>query len=139
MIMNYNPQAITVSLKICRACGISLLASHRFCRVCGASQGQTEFVTRRHDAVSNQIPITRMLARHSERKKRMPEGSYRSISGSVLDSFVTSDLTAATSRIRSRAAKRAVAAAITIPLWLMIVLLSPLDALQASRQVTKQL
>jgi hypothetical protein len=51
---------------------------------------------------------------------------------------VTSEVTA-TSRIRSRAAKRAVAAAITIPLWLMIVLLSPLDALQASRRVTKQL
>jgi ribosomal protein L32 len=137
--MNYNPQAITVSLKICRACGISLLASHRFCRVCGASQGQTEFVTRRHDGISNLIPSTRMLAPDSERKRTSTAGNYRSISGSVLDSFVTSDLTAATSRLRSRAAKRAVAAAITIPLWLMIVLLSPLDALQASRQVTKQL
>lgn len=137
--MNYNPQAITVSLKTCRACGTSLLTTHRFCRLCGASQGHLEFVTRRHDSISNPMPSTRILAPHSERKALLRAGGYRSISGSVLDSFVTSELTAATSRIKSRAAKRAVAAAITIPLWLMIVLLSPLDALHASRQVTKQL
>jgi hypothetical protein len=136
--MNYNPQAITVSLKTCRACGTSLLTIHRFCRVCGASQGHIEFVTRRHDSILNPIPNTRVLTAQGERDALMRAGSYRSVSDSVLDSFVTSEVTA-TSRIKSRAAKRAVAAAITIPLWLMIVLLSPLDALQASRRVTKQL
>jgi hypothetical protein len=137
--MNYNPQAITVSLKTCRACGTSLFTTHRFCRLCGASQEPLEFVTRRHHSISNPIPATRMLVPGSERNGRLPAGGYRSISGSVVDSFVTSEVSEATSRIKSRTAKKAVAAAITIPLWLMIILLSPLDALQASRQVTKQL
>ena len=56
--------------------------------------------------------------------------------------FLTTTLplsTALAPRIKSRAAKRAVTAAITVPLWLMIVLRSPFDALEASRRVTQQL
>ena len=137
--MNYNPQAITVSLKTCPACGTSLVTTYRFCRLCGANQSQLGFVTRRHDSISNPITTTKVLAAYSERNALLRAGRYRSISGSVLDSFVTSELTAATSRIKSRTAKRAVAAAITIPLWLIIVLLSPIEALHASNQVTREL
>jgi hypothetical protein len=139
-LMNYETQAVTLDLKLCRACGLELLASHRFCRLCGASQSHLEFVTKRHDCDLSQSlnANINMLAPDSERKAFSPAG-YRSISGSVLNSFVTTEMTAATSRIKSRAKKKAVAAVIAIPLWLMIVLLSPLDALEASWQVTKQL
>ena len=136
--MNYNTQAMTLDLKVCRACGTMLPATNRFCRLCGASQSHLESVRKRHDFIPNLIPNTRILGPHSESNMLSPIG-YRSISGSVLNSFVTSELTTATSRIKSRVAKRAVAAAIAIPLWLMIVLLSPLDALEASRQVSSQL
>ncbi len=135
--MNYNTQAMTLDLKICRACGIKLLSTNRFCRLCGARQGYWGMFAERNGGISNLIPNTRILAPQNEINASSLSG-YRSISGSVLNSLVTSELTNATSRIKSRAAKRAVAAAMAIPLWLMIVLLSPLDALEASRQVSKQ-
>lgn len=136
--MNYNPRETTVPVKTCRVCGTPLLASSRFCRLCGASQGHLEFVTRRHEGLSEQPQTTTIRAQDGNSNALSPMGRYRSVSGSVLNSFVTADLTTVTSRLRSRAAKSAVAAAIAIPLWAMIVLLSPIEALEASRQMTRQ-
>jgi hypothetical protein len=136
--MNYNTQTTIADLKTCGACRTLVSASHNFCRICGARQAHPDAATVRLDNDSNKTPLTR--GQNSNNSIQMlASGTFRPVSSSVLKSVVTTQLTRSTSRIRNRATRNAVAAAITVPLWLMIVLLSPLDALQASKKVVQQL
>lgn len=127
----YAPEIIeTVGLKQCHRCGAELLERDRFCRRCGISQhlrpgppvfqsvnaDQPEYVTR-----------------------RLPGAAVRSGSFSgALVNLVTESVSEGTSSFRaSRWTMRLVGALIIVPLWLMIALLSPLDAYVAARAVTR--
>ena len=133
--MNDNTQTVTIKLKRCSGCSAQLNAFYKFCRVCGTKQGFSELATKQIEDISNWPSDASVCGPNSSQEAT----GYRSISNSILNSLVTQDLAPATSRIKSRIAKRTVAAVIAVPLWLLIILLSPLDALEASRQVTRQL
>src|SRR5437867_10057453 len=121
--MNDHNDATTVSLRSCRICNATLVALHRFCRWCRASQSQPEIETDHRENTTKPSLITTRLNLKAESSAFAGVGGYRSLSGAILNSFVTRELIDATSGFKGRAAKGAVAVMITVPLWLMIVLL----------------
>lgn len=137
--MKNNTETPTVAFKTCNPCGAQLSASYRFCRLCGADQSLPESSTKRLDPTPGRDTNAKGLVTSTEREASSQAAGYSSISGSIMNSLAMSDLPVASSLIRSRAAKKFVTAVIALPLWLMIILLSPLDALEASRRVARQL
>jgi hypothetical protein len=118
----------TTGIKECHACGAELLERDKFCRRCGVSQGvPTSTLTGVTDGTGGEprsLPDNVTICR-----------SY----SSRLVNVVSQDLSARTSSLHAnRMAMRLVSMLIAVPLWLMIVLLSPLDAYVAAKAVAKQ-
>ena len=63
---------------------------------------------------------------------------YRRISGPLVNAVVTGALSAPSAENESPWLKRAILALISIPIWLIIVLLSPLDAYAAVKNLARQ-
>ena len=120
--------AETTGIKECHACGAELLERDKFCRRCGVSQGvPTSTLTGVTDGTGG------------EPRSLPDDGTLcRSYSGRLVN-VVSQDLSARTSSLRAnRKAMRLVSMLIAVPLWLMIVLLSPLDAYAAAKAIAKQ-
>ena len=120
--------AETTGIKECHACGAKLLERDKFCRRCGAGQGiPTSTLTGVTDGTGG------------EPRSLSNDGTLcRSYSGRLVN-VVSRDLSTRTSSLRAnRRAMRLVSMLIAVPLWLMIVLLSPLDAYVAAKAVAKQ-
>ena len=118
----------TTGIKVCHACVAELLERDKFCRRCGISQGVPTSifagVTGGPGGESRSLPENGTLCR-----------SY----SSRLVNDVSQDLSARTSSLcANRIAMRLVSMLIAVPLWLMIVLLSPLDAYVAAKAIAKQ-
>jgi hypothetical protein len=125
----------TVGLKQCHVCGAGQLERDRFCRQCGASQSsridQSNIITR---------PVTEAVEQ-SDYKTRLLSGSetLRQSNSSPLVSIVTQVLSERTIPLSGNPwAMRLVGALVALPLWLMIVLLSPLEAYIAAKAVARQ-
>jgi hypothetical protein len=118
----------TIGLNQCHACGAEGFERDKFCRRCGVNHSyrtaggpggikQFEFETR-------QLPGV--------------ETRCYSFSGALAQA-VTRGVSERTSPFHNqRWAMRLVSALVAVPLWLMIVLLSPLDAYVAARAIAKQ-
>ncbi|HWQ35238.1 MAG TPA: hypothetical protein VNQ79_20500 [Blastocatellia bacterium] len=120
----------TVGLKQCHRCRAELLERDRFCRQCGVSQRlcAAPVMVMTGGADCSEFVI-----------RQLPGSALRSGSFSgALVKLVTGSLSEGTSSLRaSRWTMRLVGALIIVPLWLMIALLSPLDAYLAAKAVTK--
>lgn len=64
---------------------------------------------------------------------------YRSVSGPLLQAVVAGVSAKPSTRPLSRMGKRAILALLSIPIWLIIVLLSPLDAYAAAKSLSRQM
>ena len=141
--MHYLDPEATVSLKPCSACGFSLLESDRFCRKCGSKQVGTSisalFIEPREylpEATSSglaQPPRSYQTTLIS--KKDTEENLYRSISGPLVSALVRSMSSNAPAGFCGRVLRKAFSTLISITIWLMMVVLSPIDAYLASRSV----
>lgn len=122
-------QQKTVGIKQCGACGSGLLEPDRFCRRCGVHQ-----------------PDQAMGASLSEpsayRTSTLMTGTrvevYRRVSAPLVNLVVSGALAGHPIDNESPMLKRVVLALISIPVWLIIVLLSPLDAYAAVRNLARQ-
>src|SRR5262249_15341749 len=122
-----------VSLKQCQSCDAALLDRDKFCRRCGLRQ-------------SNRVqPSTSLIKKANGadfETKPMPlagSGTLRGSYSQPLISSLTHELSSRTSSLRAnRRMMRLVSALVTVPLWLMIILLSPLDAYVAAKSIAKQ-
>ena len=103
----------TTGLERCSFCGTEPRDRDKFCRHCGTPR--IGVVTARLDA---------------------PEFRVRPWSGPILNS-VTRGLSG-TSLLRSRGGKRLASALVALPLWLIIIILSPIDACIAASSLAKQ-
>jgi hypothetical protein len=103
----------TTGLERCSFCGTEPRNRDKFCRHCGTPR--IGVVTARLDA---------------------PEFRVRPWSGPILNS-VTRGLSGS-GFLHSRGAKRVASALIALPLWLLIILLSPIDACIAASSLAKQ-
>lgn len=136
--LNLQDQGETVDLKLCPACASEVRPRDRYCRRCGASQNltgssPTEPLTEPGlDASGSSYvtaPLTAPVAENDV---------YHSVSGSLVRAITAGLSSSASARLDSRYARRAMLALISIPIWLMIVLLSPLDAYATAKTVIRQ-
>ena len=130
-----------IGTKFCNACDNEIPAGDRFCRRCGTPQ--TELIKIFQAKVRN----TGSLAETREIGASSPfatvpltqENSYRLVSGPLVKSVTESLAARKTARLSHRWSKRVVMALISIPIWLLIVLLSPIDAYAAARNTIDQM
>ena len=127
-------QEKTVAVKACIACEAGLLERDRFCRWCGAPQSaRTSGSFEASDDIALAvIPATSVLAPATCAEV------YRQVSGPLVNAVVTGALSGDARENQSRFIKRVTLALITIPIWLIIVLLSPLDAYAAVKNLARQ-
>jgi hypothetical protein len=119
----------TVAIKQCPTCAGELLARDRFCRHCGVNQND-RYVT---------APLTLDLPDCKTRPIGDDKATYQSLSGTLVN-IVAQGLSAKSLSHRAgRGSTRLVAVIATVPIWLLIVLLSPVEAYAAARTITKRL
>lgn len=124
--------------KKCAACGSSLRLSDKFCRRCGENQ---ERMVAEHAAPDSSLTtgFSAHLNSRADRYQTAPlklETISQSISGLLIKALapkLTSDLSV------SKLSKKIILSLMSIPVWLIIVLLSPLDAWATTRELTRQL
>lgn len=118
----------TVAMKQCYSCGAELVERDKFCRRCGISQHH------RNDS-SNGLQYKSECAtqRFSE-----SNGLHQSFSGSLVQAVTTGMSQRTTAMQTNRWTMRLVGALVAVPLWLMIVLLSPLEALAAAKAISEK-
>jgi hypothetical protein len=137
---NLQQEARTVAVKACAVCRSGLLERDRFCRLCGARQPD------RMGSALDQATDGRLSVAGLDRASlyttvdldiSAPLVVYRRVSAPLVNAVVTGALAGASSDNQSRVLKRMILALISIPVWLMIVLLSPLDAYAAVKNLAR--
>lgn len=124
-------QIDTVAVKLCAACGGGLLESDKFCRWCGVCQQSN--ITAPGNNISTALYTTSSLE-----QLRLKNGFYRPVSGPLVSAMVAGVSTGHARPFYSRFTRRAVFALVSIPVWLLIVLMSPIDAYAAAREISKE-
>jgi len=126
----------TIGFKQCRSCGAEQIEQDKYCRRCGARQiGSTDRSTNTTSGFCS-VSIDKSPG-HNTRSFSVDWTEHRSCSDQLV-SKVTRELSERTSSIRSnRWVMHLVSVLVTAPLWLIIVLLSPLDAYLAAKNIVK--
>jgi hypothetical protein len=138
--------------KICSACGYEMRKTDRFCRQCGTrwdKPGGEEVSQVGQDLGSigaSTAPLSKELKAETIAAtvqtpladlQAIPHGS---VSGSLVNAFtsgITSRLASTLPAQTGPVLRAMIAALLSIPIWLMIILLSPLDAYLALRTLIK--
>ncbi len=128
-MMNSMQTKETVAIKQCPTCAGELLARDRFCRHCGVNQNDS-CVT---EALTSNLPGFETRPLGDER------AIYQSLSGTLVNIVARGLSAKSLSYCAGRGSTRVVAVIATIPIWLLIVLLSPMEAYAAARTITKRL
>lgn len=152
-------QAVTVVIKPCRSCSGPIPESDRFCRSCGESQ-----FTRKINAADGALALRDSLGTGFE-PASMPDASApnmvdpgcsilssrisaTSISGAIdpgLPNHVVSGPVVwalsttggSLARVHDSKMRRIVSLLVSVPVWLIILLLSPFEAYAAARLITE--
>lgn len=132
-------EARTVAVKACDACGGGLLETDKFCRWCGTHQ--LDFATSgtiNNSASTNPSStyLTSALDQSTASSSLSSPSLYRRVSGPLVSAVVASVVSGSTQE-QNQFMKRAILALISIPIWLIIVLLSPLDAYFAAKNLLR--
>lgn len=130
----------TASIKHCQLCQIVIRETDKFCRHCGVKQdaivvreaaSTAGFVVREDlsdSYATNTLTIT------APEEVVLP----RPVSGPLLEAVIKGLSASASAIGYSKFTKQFVLILMSIPVWLMIVFLSPLDAWLATKSITKQ-
>lgn len=108
----------TIAMKQCHRCGMELRDRDKFCRRCGVSQN--------------------LSAEHATKLFSDSGALHQSLSGSLVQAVTTGLAQRTTALPANRWAMRLASVLVAVPLWLMIVLLSPLEAIAAARAISNQ-
>jgi hypothetical protein len=117
-------QKNAVDLRLCRVCLAELRDHDKFCRHCGARQ-------------TGVIAPPANTAPSAYATSRLQADTFNSVSASLLNA-IAAGAQAGTPRLGSPCVRRAVSILIAMPLWLMIVLLSPIDAYATAKAIAGQ-
>ncbi|MFY9608493.1 MAG: hypothetical protein WAU45_07750 [Blastocatellia bacterium] len=129
----------TAAIKPCENCAAGILERDKFCRWCGSLQSAmttTCGLTGESLAVFSREP-SRYLTTGLE-----PLGStsgLHRVSGPLVSAVVATLATGSVSKPHRSLFATAIAALLSFPLWLIIVLLSPLDAYAAAKSLSRGL
>ena len=117
-------QIETRALKLCPACLAEAREPDKFCRRCGVRLGKL----REND--SDHFVPSGHCAYH------LAQGAYQSVSGALVAAVATG-ISHNTAGLHSHLAKWLISALVSIPIWLLIVLLSPFDAYATARAISR--
>lgn len=133
-------QARTIAIKACVACASGLLERDNFCRRCGTRQPYNESLAlNRVVKVPTETVVCGAQSCETTLVANTTRGEvYRRISGPFVNAVVTGALSAPATDNQNPFVKRVILALISIPIWLIIVLLSPLDAYAAVKNLARQ-
>jgi hypothetical protein len=153
-------QQPTVRLKQCNACAGELFESHTFCRWCGSNQveartGQDASAVPEYDLYTNRItvelrphnsfslstsaPLASAPAKRMHGTQALTDASfYHKVSEPLVKAITASLSTRAATNLSNRCLRRLVLALISVPVWMILILLSPLDAYLASKALLQQ-
>lgn len=133
-------EARTVAVKACTECDSGLLERDKFCRRCGARQPGEEGAgpNPMQDLPAGAAACSAALFATIALAAGARTDVYRRISGPLVNAVVTGALAAPSTEHQSAFIKRVILALISIPIWLIIVLLSPLDAYAAVKNMARQ-
>lgn len=128
--MRESEQTATVAIKPCRSCGAGLIEDSRFCRLCGASQIETP-----PPPFAVAIPVDNSHVRpvHNYATTRLSHSLYHPVSGPLVNAVVEGLPASIPRSPASSLSKRILLTLMAIPIWVMIILLSPLDAYTSAR------
>jgi len=129
-------QAETAPLILCPACEAEARKRDRFCRKCGVSlpgQGEHDEELSLGATSPSDLPSTPATSPLSH------ADTFHRVSGSLVAAVANGALANTVSYPINRVTRRVIAILISIPIWLLIVLLSPLDAYSAARSVTREI
>ena len=134
-IITNEGEAVTVAVKACTACEGQLLASDRFCRWCGEAQADAASgaLVGECNGLSQQLAAARYTTSLLDEAKR---NLYHRVSGPLVDAVVAGVASGQLGE-QGRLMRRFMLALISLPIWLMIVLLSPLDAYAAAKNLLR--
>ena len=124
--------AETVAVKACCSCGTGLLEYDKFCRKCGTCQLDQSHYSDSLGGVAE--AVTRSA---SPRTVAANEDSYHPVSGPLVKAVVARVSSGAAEPLHGRVLKSSILALISVPIWLIIVLLSPIDAYLAARTLSR--
>ncbi len=125
-------QMKTEAVNQCFSCRALLTASDRFCRSCGASQRRTAFI----DTVSRYPSArTTMIVSNPVEQKRTSQTLSNVLVNTLTESIATKTMSLGYGRFGTHL----IGGLVVIPIWLLIILLSPLDAYAAARAASSQL
>src|SRR6266545_6122143 len=133
---NYPTEPVT--FQACGACGHTLLAGDKFCRRCGAKRSEPQANSPTLDIQSDRLDMIKEA--DDEREQPAPSyttaslaqmsdapSSYRPVSGSLVNALVDGMADAPAAQLCSPLMRKAIFALSMIPIWLIIIFLSPLD------------
>ena len=129
----------TATVKGCVSCPAGILDSDKFCRWCGASQNAIAAsggVSVERPAIVSEMPWNYMT---KAIEPLDPPNNLHRVSGPLVSAVVATLATGSASHARESFSARAIAALLSFPLWLIIVLLSPLDAYAAAKNLSRGL
>jgi|SoiMethySBSTD1v2_1073268.scaffolds.fasta_scaffold02169_7 predicted amidophosphoribosyltransferase len=125
--MNYDLSQIeTRGLRLCGACKAEPREYDIFCRRCGARLDASG-ATQSAGAASSSSYATSSLS----------QSIYHRASGRLVAAVVT-DISHHIAPLHNRLSQRLISTLLSIPIWLIIMLLSPLDAYAMAKAISKQ-
>ncbi len=119
----------TLSLKQCCSCSGGLLETDRFCRWCGRAQVSIELLPNASLAIQSCRSVSQSLYETTSLQAGTEVGQAgRPVSGPLMKAVTDGLTNEALNRQTSRLVRGFVLALLSVPLWLMILILSPFDA-----------
>src|SRR5262245_42160680 len=118
----------TEPVKVCGSCSAQLPASDKFCRRCGVDQ----LVAQCHDLTDTETDTAPVSGARPNRAGYLLSST---LVGTITESVAIKPATLRPGRLGIRL----VAGLIVIPIWLLIVLLSPVDAFLSAKAASNQI
>jgi len=133
--MNEMARGLTVGIKACCACDSPLLEHDKFCRWCGIPQ--FELMSQTRERLPQPLSETLRYATSRLAGSTRLE-AYRRVSTPLVNAVVTGAIGAESIGNQNAFVRRIILGLISIPIWLIIVFVSPLDAYAVVRNLARQ-
>lgn len=128
-VMYESGQTTTIAIKPCGTCGAGLVEESKFCRLCGARQTLAP-----SSEVMNSAPNAEPKPLRPYATTRLSQQKlYHPVSGPLVDAVVAGVPAGVPPSPASSLSRRMLLALMAIPIWVMIILLSPLDAYASAK------
>jgi hypothetical protein len=124
-------QTTTLAIKPCQCCGQGILEASKYCRRCGAAQSYA--VTTDFLEIIPSATVKGELSSQYATNPLSPRGLYHPVSGPLVNAVVAGVPARTEPSPTGSLSKRMLLALMAIPIWVMIILLSPLDAYTSAK------